>query len=116
MCHCRVGSGMHSSQSSGTQLMYADPFMVLVVLVLGCAAFFFGVIYFFFRLISGVGRGLYRMLYPERSSNPRRHHGRLSTVRVCPRPACGKREHRAANFCSQCGTPLVETSTPHSLL
>lgn len=91
--------------------MYPEPFMMFAVLVLGCAAFFFGVFYVFFRVIAGLGRGLARMVAPGRPAGTDpvgARHG--PGYRVCPRAQCRRVEYRPARFCSQCGCPMAGES------
>jgi len=87
--------------------MHVDLVVIGLVLVLGCAAFFFGVVYVLCRFLGAVGRGMLTMFgvktrvsgdYP-----PLSRRGRL----ICPQERCRKTEHRAARFCSQCGARLL---------
>jgi hypothetical protein len=74
-----------------------DLVVVALVLVLGCAAFFIGVIYLACGFFAFLGKSVMRLVRPPRTliGSPGR--------RICPRPGCGAVEHRAARFCSQCG-------------
>lgn len=79
-----------------------DLLLVGVVLVLGCAAFFVGVIYLFCSFLTFVGQGLLALVFPHR----RRINRTLTSgrYRVCPNPKCGEAERRPARFCGHCGT------------
>ncbi len=86
--------------------MPADPVIVVVfMLVVGCAAFLFGILYLLGRLIGGVGRCMMRIVRP----GPGEAAGaRASTMQVCPCEQCRKSESRSdARFCSRCGTRLT---------
>ena len=86
--------------------MAADAVIVVVfMLVVGCAAFLFGVVYLICRLLGGVGRCMMRIVRP----GPGEAAGaRASTIQVCPREQCRKSEYRSdARFCSRCGTRLT---------
>lgn len=98
--------------------MHGDILIILVLLVLGVAAFFFGVIYAVYRVLASVGRGIAHLLWPRRvpcsprvpaapAARPARSQGRR-TFRVCLREQCRHVEHRPARFCSQCGAKLPE--------
>ena len=89
--------------------MPADAVIVVVLmLVVGCAAFLFGVIYLTGRLIGGAGRCMMRLVRPGRRQTPGRPLAPIQTVLVCPREQCGRTENRSdARFCSQCGTQLA---------
>jgi len=82
-----------------------DLLLVGVVLVLGCAAFFVGVIYLFCSFVAFVGRGMLALVFP------RRRMGRIlsSLTRnggVCPNPKCGEVDGRPARYCGHCGTRM----------
>jgi len=98
--------------------VHGDILIVLVLLVLGVAAFFFGVIYAVCRALASVGRGIVHWLSPRSvpsspplsvstAERPVRSQGRR-TFRVCPREQCRHVERRPARFCSQCGAELPE--------
>ena len=89
--------------------MPADAVIVVVfMLVVGCAAFLFGILYLIGRLISGVGRCMMRAVRPGRRQNAGTPVARRSRIQVCPREQCQKVENRRdARFCSQCGTRLT---------
>ncbi len=89
--------------------MPADAVIVVVfMLLVGCAAFLFGILYLLARLIGGVGRCMMRMVGLGRRQNPNGPVPPTSRIQVCPREHCGEKEYRTeARFCSQCGTPLT---------
>lgn len=81
-----------------------DILIVGLVLVLGCAAFFVGVIYLFCSFLAVLGRGMISMVFPNwKPSRPRILSGR---IRACPNPKCGQLENRPARFCGHCGTEM----------
>lgn len=88
--------------------MHGDALVVVLVLVFGCAAFFFGLLYMLCRIVAWFGRGVANVFRPASrlargGSTPRR-----SAVRVCPRERCRRVEYRRdARYCSQCGAPLM---------
>lgn len=86
--------------------MQVDLLVIGLVLVFGCAAFLFGILYAIFQLLAGIGKAVWSALFPER----KRYAGRAMAAgrkrRICPRPRCRRVEYRDANFCSQCGQRL----------
>ena len=88
--------------------MYGDVLLIVfLVLVFGCAAFFFGVIYMVCQAIAWAGRGVFGVFKTTRPANARRCPSRRSAARVCPRKQCRRAEYRRdARYCSQCGAPL----------
>jgi len=88
--------------------MHGDLLLILVVLIFGCAAFLFGVVYIVCSAVGFVGRGLMSIVRPRTG---RFICGgasvRLGPPSICPRENCRKIEHRRASFCSRCGTRLV---------
>ncbi len=84
--------------------MHADVVVFILVLLVGCAALLFGVLYLIVRALGGVGRGVLSMFGPSGASG-RTMRGRRALV--CPRPQCRKVEYRDARYCSQCGERLV---------
>ena len=84
--------------------MHGDFVLVLVLVIGGCAALLFGVIYTFCQFFAWIGRGVWHVVAPRRA---RRAGGHWSRPRVCPNERCRKVEHRAAQYCSQCGTRLM---------
>jgi hypothetical protein len=83
---------------------------LLLILVLGWAAFLFATLLVLGRIVGGIGRGLTSLLKPGRcgGSGRRLYSGRVG--KVCPNPHCRKLEYREAVYCSQCGTRFNETS------
>lgn len=82
--------------------MHGDLLLVALVLVLGCAAFFVGVIYLACSFLAFIGRSLLGLARPRGTASGRCATG-LGRGRICPCERCRKVEHRAARFCSQCG-------------
>ncbi len=83
--------------------MSGDALVVILILVLGCAALVFGVLYVIARAFGEVGKGFFAVLRgPRGDRRPR------PRVRVCSRERCRKTEVRDGRYCSQCGAPLNE--------
>ena len=82
-----------------------DILLVGLVLMVGCAAFIFGVIYLFFSMFAMAGRGLVALMWPRRRSTV--SDGTLGPSQTCPNPKCRAVEYRAARFCGHCGTELI---------
>ena len=88
-------------------MMSGDALLLVLVMIFGCAAFLFGVIYLVFRALGWMGHGFVGLLRsapheatPEPLDNPR-------PLRACPRSECGRTEDRqGARYCSQCGAGL----------
>lgn len=78
--------------------MYGEALLVMLV---GCVAFVFGVICLILRLFAWLGRGLWRL--SDSTEKPR----------VCPTDKCGKMEYRSARYCSRCGKPLTRDRVYH---
>lgn len=87
--------------------MHGDALVIVLLLVFGCAAFLFGVIYLLLKLLAALGRGVAGVFRRPSSGNGLGEARVCSRVRVCPRERCRKVEYRDARYCSQCGTPLV---------
>ncbi|MEK6799789.1 MAG: hypothetical protein AABZ12_12560 [Planctomycetota bacterium] len=89
--------------------MHGDLFLVVVVLVFGCAAFVFGLVYLVCaavaRVIGGVGRLLGLKTAPPGGRRSVRHGG-WRRSRVCPHAHCRNVEFRPARYCSRCGSRL----------
>lgn len=86
--------------------MHSELLLVVVILIVGCAAFLFGVVYVICSAIAFVGRQFIALFAPPRQRRP---HARLAvTALICPQPTCRKVEYRRARFCSRCGSALVE--------
>ncbi len=88
-------------------MMPGDALLLVLVLIFGCAAFFFGVIYLVFRSLGWLGRGFvgaFRSVPPEAPNRPA---GDRRPRLGCPRTECGRIEDReGAHYCSQCGAGL----------
>ena len=87
--------------------MSGDPFVIVLILVLGCAAFIFGIIYLIGRLFGAAGRGLMWVFRGGRG-RPSAGTPRGPKMLICSREQCRKVELREGRFCGQCGAPLVE--------
>ena len=81
-----------------------DFLLVGVVLVLGCVAFFVGVIYLIGSFLMFVGRGMLGIVSPRRRMFRRNPWSGRS--RICVNPKCGEVESRPARYCGHCGTEL----------
>ena len=86
--------------------MHGDLLLVVLILVFGCAAFLFGLVYVVGCVVSAVGRGMWTLIHPSRCSGPPAPARKLSRPLRCPRVNCRKVEYRNARFCSQCGAPM----------
>jgi len=86
--------------------MHGDLLLVVLILVFGCAAFLFGLVYVVGYVLSAVGRGMWGLVRPCRGPGPTERVQRLSRPLRCSRVNCRKVEYRNARFCSQCGAPL----------
>ncbi len=87
--------------------MHGDALIIVLVLIFGCAAFFFGLIYAACRLITWMAGGLWGVFRPQgpRAAIASRAGG--GSARTCSRYRCRKVEcRREARYCSQCGAPL----------
>ena len=91
--------------------MPGDLLFVVLILVLGCAAFFFGVIYILCQGVAWIWNGVAGVFRsPPGSSDAsgrRVRRARRGGPLTCPRPECGRVERRPARYCSQCGTRLT---------
>lgn len=84
--------------------MSAEPFVVILVMVFGCAAFIFGIMFMAVRVLAWFGQGLGGLIRPGK-----RVHSRAASAqqRECRRERCRRVEHRPdAKYCCQCGGPL----------
>ena len=79
--------------------MHGDLVLVVVILVVGFAAFFFGVIYAICRFLGFVGQCVWSLC--TRRPLPR------FRVPACSNPQCRNVEQRRARYCSKCGTKLM---------
>ncbi len=94
--------------------MHGDALLLIVAMVFGCAAFFFGVIYLFCRAIAWVGLGFAGIFRSSSSGARCGMTSRRSRRRICPREECRKMENRAdAQYCSRCGAPLTALNVDH---
>ena len=91
--------------------MHGDLLIVVGILILGCAAFLFGVVYAVCSAIKMVARGMFFALFPRQRHSTGRQGLRRGAL-ICPQPNCRRIEHRPAKFCARCGTALTETATP----
>lgn len=86
--------------------MPLEPLALMLLVVLGCAAFFFCAIYAMIRMAMAVLGGAAQLLRPRAKLPGQAAGERRERVRICSRPQCRRVEHRRAQFCSQCGAPL----------
>jgi len=86
--------------------MQVDLLVIGLILVFGCAAFLFGILYAIFQLLAGIGGAIWSALFPGRTKRVGRERAAGRRRRICPRPRCRRVEYRDANFCSQCGQRL----------
>ena len=88
--------------------MPGDWLLVVLILVFGCAAFLFGLVYVVWCVVGMVGRGMWSLVRPGRSvGGPAcREIRTFGRAMYCPRPNCRKVEYRNARYCSQCGATL----------
>ena len=86
--------------------MHGDLLLVVLILVFGCAAFLFGLVYVVGCVVTAVGRGMWGLFRPSRCSGPPAPARASSRPLRCPRVNCRKVEYRNARFCSQCGAPM----------
>ena len=86
--------------------MHGDVLLLIAVLVLGVAAFAFGLVYMIFTAVVWIARNLFRLLtFPLRMLGMRRFTDRVR--RTCPRRQCRAVEQRGqARYCGRCGMPL----------
>ena len=82
--------------------------VLLLILVLGWAAFLFTTLLVAGRIVGGIGRGVRSLFGPRRQGGSGRRLGSGRVGRVCPNPQCRKIEFRDAVYCSQCGTRFGE--------
>ncbi len=87
--------------------MHGDVFLILLLLVFGCAAFLFGVIYVICQMFAWLGRGVWGAFRPHHSACACPPPVGSSRPKVCPNERCRKVEHRHARYCSQCGSSLT---------
>ncbi len=84
--------------------MPVEPIVVVLVLILGCAAFILWVMYCAFWAVGKAGGGVARMLGlgPKRRADA----AAVGPASVCSNDRCQKVERRRGRYCSQCGSPL----------
>ena len=85
--------------------MPGDPVVVVFILIIGCAAFLFGVLYVFGRVIGAVGHSVASIMKGRPGKAPPSRPPGGETL-ICSREQCRKIEYRNGRFCSQCGAPL----------
>ncbi len=85
--------------------MPGEPFIFIVVLLLGLVAFFFSFLYVIVRVVGVVFGTIGRLLGGSRALPPIGR--KVSAGLVCPREVCRAIEFRDARFCSQCGARLT---------
>ncbi len=86
--------------------------VLLLIFVVGTAAFLTGLIYFTIRVMGGFLH-LFSRLFGASPKVPHKRHvasRRQPEVLVCDQPQCRKVESRAARYCSQCGARLDRSS------
>ena len=82
--------------------MASNALVFVIVMVLGCAGFLFGVIYLVFNVFGWFSRGVVGLVRQSPSGSA---DGSPRTFGSCE--ACGHSEKRmGARFCSHCGTGL----------
>ena len=87
--------------------MHAEALVIVLVLIFGCAAFFFGVICLIWRAMAWVGRGVLSIVRPSSGGGGRAPARMAPTVRICPQEHCRRVDYRGeARYCSQCGSPM----------
>ena len=86
--------------------MQADLLVILLVLVLGCAAFVFGLLELLRRMLGFVWRSMNGLLGPRREKRADGEMKGPTRGVVCPRTTCRHVEIRKAVYCSQCGSRL----------
>ena len=91
--------------------MHADVVVLILILVLGCAAFLFAVLYVIGRFVGGIWQGLVSIFRPTRRGVSGRSPYTSRAPRICSRLECRKIEYRDALYCSQCGARLTRRPT-----
>ena len=83
-------------------MMASNALVFILLMVLGCAGFLFGVIYLVFHALGWFGRGVAGLV---RQGSDQPADGPQRIVAGCE--ACGRSEERpGAHYCSQCGAGL----------
>lgn len=88
--------------------MHADLALMLLVLVFGCAAFLFGIVYFVYWMLSTVWGGLVMVATPASKKLSGKSGAASSTGQVCPNRHCRHAERREASYCCRCGARLTQ--------
>ena len=90
--------------------MPGDPVVVVFILIVGCAAFLFCILYMFGRMLGFIGQGFMSLFRGRRLAGPS---GGIPGKKalICSREQCRKIEYRNGRFCSQCGAPLTKPPT-----
>ena len=86
--------------------MHGNLVIVVLLVVLGCAALGFGVVYLCFRLVAGLGRGCVRLFRPGSDRSELPSDAEPGHPRMCPNLRCRKIDIRSGRFCSQCGVRI----------
>ncbi|MBU0719455.1 MAG: hypothetical protein KJ749_14505 [Planctomycetes bacterium] len=92
--------------------MSADPLILGLVLIVGCAALLFAVFCVLGRVIGVIVRGV-AALFVGRPTKGRATSTPGGRELVCSREKCRKMELRNGRYCSQCGAPLMEAPVRH---
>ncbi len=88
--------------------MHGESLLIIFVLLFGCAAFLFGVIYLIGRTIGWLVSGLANLFGFRRDRLPDMAKPVASNEPVCTREGCGRIERRrGARYCGHCGAPLA---------
>lgn len=83
---------------------------LILLLLVGFGAFFFGIIWLVWSLFAGMGRGVMNLMRGkpvDRAPRWSPFEKAAGAQRLCPRAECRKVERRPARFCSQCGARLA---------
>ncbi len=84
--------------------MPMEPLVVVILLVVGCAAFLLWVLYCLFWVFGRAGGGFMRLIGLGPAQPPPSTTAAAATV--CSNDRCQKVERRKGRYCSQCGSPL----------
>ena len=80
-----------------------EPFVVVLVLVFGCAAFLLWILYCLGWIAGKAGGGFLRLFGGGRRFKTMQREARAL---ICTNERCRKVEYREGRYCSQCGSPL----------
>lgn len=86
--------------------MHADLALMLLVLVFGCAAFLFGIVYVVYWVLSAVWGGLVTVVTPASEKSSGKAGAAPPNGQVCPNRDCRHAEWREASYCCRCGERL----------